>query len=535
MKNSFFIVPTVLFCLFFALNKGYAQSANTETTRTDVKISLSDEYQDKHKDNTDWRLFKDTTGNIYVLKMESMYIITGMKNYIEKYTPDLKQVFEKEVVNPSPPVKGQDLMYDELITLKGQTFIFGHYYKTNTMFTMKIDSSGSFGTPVKIADFGAGARIEKCAVKLSKDSSKVLLFPLLRFNIRNDTLRSLTFLVLDNDLKPIWEKKTALFSEVKPNIIVALTQERELNDFNVWNNGNVSALYPIPLDKKAKEGDFPAYKLCVFQAKEQEPKEFILDAVKKHIRSCEYLETNNPNKLVVVGTYTETLKTNFFNRELRTTGTFFFTVDMQTGVIDHVSINPFTDRMAQFMHIDTEKEKESVQHLKLINTHISDKNNVTLVLEQRYLTEQHGTAYMPNMTEFHSDIMLSIKYDDNGKIIYQNFIPKRLNSLGGSEGLYFISKTHDDKHIFLYNDHKTNIGKTLITWRDIFVIVPVDKSTTPRATKISETGRENTSELFSAKDQGYILQPNISLEYAPGVIITIGRTRKKFKLVKVTY
>ena len=168
--------------------------------------------------------------------------------------------------------------------------------------------------------------------------------------------------------------------------------------------------------------------------------------------------------------------------------------------------------------------------------HITDKNNILLSMEQKYIiVTRHTQGNMTyTTTTYYSEMMFNVKYDPDGKIIYQNFIPKRL-SAGSPFGMYHILATRGERHAMIFNDHRKNTEKKLDNYRDLSVARPGSDRTVARLVTVDEEGKRKISTLFAVKDEDFVLQPDISFKYAPGVIITMGVDGKKFKLIKIEY
>jgi hypothetical protein len=159
-----------------------------------------------------------------------------------------------------------------------------------------------------------------------------------------------------------------------------------------------------------------------------------------------------------------------------------------------------------------------------------------LSLEQEYyvvITHRNGnmtyTSYI-----YYSNMMFNVKYDTEGKIIYQNSIPKALD--GPSDfGMYHLLAPRGEKQALIFNDHRKNTEKKLETYKDLSSATPGSRNTVARLVTLDEQGKRKVSTLFSNRDEDFVLQPTISLKYAPGVIITMGVDGRKFKLIKVEF
>jgi hypothetical protein len=101
--------------------------------------------------------------------------------------------------------------------------------------------------------------------------------------------------------------------------------------------------------------------------------------------------------------------------------------------------------------------------------------------------------------------------------------------------MYHILAPLDEHQAVIFNDHRKNTNKKLTTYRDLSAADPSNQNTVARLVTVDEAGKRKSSVLFSAKDEDFVLQPNVKLSYAPGVIITMGINGKYFKLIRIEY
>ena len=537
-----------LMCLFVlsSFGMGYAQNTDSDNdpSAKDVKIKLnfSSEYENERKYTSVSYMLKDKEGNIYAIK-RGQAMLSRAKNYIEKYTPNLKQVFEKELTVEG--TDGNDLGFINAMSLKGQPYIFGDYYNREKdrryLFAIKISGNGVPGKPVKIAEFDSEKNAGSFYIKPSKDSSKVLIASILPFDKKKEALE-VAFSVLDGELKTVWQGKTAIPTEKKWSLFGGTSATTLLDNFTENNSGKVFALIQVPREKssKEKEDSYAFYKLYIFEDGAKESKKLTIDLNKKTIYSFELLESNNPDELIGTGTYSENKKTGWLglSENTGTNGTFFFKVNAQTGVVTSRSVNPFSRKMFEFMRISPEEQQkgEGIDYVKLRNYHITETNNVLLSLEQQYLivtTHTTGNSTYRTYT-YHSEVMFDVKYDPNGKIIYQTFFPKELVA-SGTTGMYHILAPRGERQAIIFNDHRKNTEKKLDDYKDMTSARPGSDRTVARLVTLDEEGKRKVSTLFAVKDEDFLLQPDVAFQYAPGVIITMGTHGKNFKLIKIEY
>jgi hypothetical protein len=202
--------------------------------------------------------------------------------------------------------------------------------------------------------------------------------------------------------------------------------------------------------------------------------------------------------------------------------------------------------MFEFMKLDEKDQQKGkgIDNLVFVFTSISANNNVLLSLSQDYEEEYVDARGRYVRTIYNSKTMFNIKYDANGKIMYQNYIPKSLESSSSTFGMRHILAPIGERYAMIFNDHQKNSEKKLETYRSMSTARPGSDRTVARLVSVDEKGRRKISTLFGKKDEDFVLQPYIELQYAPGVIITmaeLGQTfmsigkSKKFKLIKIEY
>jgi hypothetical protein len=537
-------LSAIIFLLNLLLSfNGYAQTDDSDASAKDfkVKLTFSNEYENDKKNTLVRYMMRDEKGNIYCIKFGVGGLFSKSKNYIEKYTPAMKQVFDEELVTAQ--TDGNDLGIVSAFTFNGKPYLFGDYYnKTKDkryLFALKVQDNGSLGKPQKIAEFESEKDAGSFLLKISKDSSKLMIVAQLPVDKKNLQI-PVVFSILDKEFKEVWKGKAAYDTEKKSGLFSGTTYTTVLDNFSVDNKGRVYALISLPREKSSKEKDdsYNFYKLYIYENGTKESKKFTIDLDKKTIYSFQLLQSSDPNEMIGVGTYSENRKLGWFSENVGTNGTFFFKINSETGTISKKSLNPFTNKMLDFMRIDAkDREKgEGINNVKLWDSWVTENNNILLSLEQKYLvvtTHRTGNTTYTTYT-YYSKMMFNVKYDPDGKIIYQNFVPKSLVA-ASDFGMYHLLAPRGERQALIFNDHRKNTEKKLEDYKDMSSARPGSDRTVARLVTIDEQGKRKVSTLFSNKDEDFVLQPNVSLKYAPGVVITMGVDGKKFKLIKVEY
>ena len=548
MRLSFIVL---LFNLLISYN-GFSQSNESDSTAKDfkVKLTFSNEYENDKKNTIVRYIMKDEKGNILAIKLGIGGFFSKSKNFVEKYTPSLKQVFDEELVTKQ--TDGNDLGIVNAFTFNGKPYIFGDYYNSTKdkryLFALKVQDNGSLGKPMKIAEFESEKDAGAFVLKLSKDSSKLMIVSQMPVDKKNSEI-PVMFSVLDTEFKEIWKGKAAYPTEKKWGLFSGTTYTTVLDNFSVDNKGRVFTLVQLPRDKdnKDKDDSYNFYKLFIYENGTTTSKKFTIDLDKKTIYSFQLLQTSNADEMIGVGTYSENKKLGWFSENVGTNGSFFFKINAQTGTITSKSINPFNKKVFEFMRIDSKDQAkgEGINNVKLWDSWVTENNNILLSLEQKYLVVSTYTSGNRTYTTrtYYSKMMFNVKYDANGKIIYQNFIPKSLSASETTFGMYHLLAPRGERHALIFNDHYKNTEKKLEDYKDMSTARPGSDRTVARLVTVDEAGKRKVSTLFSNKDEDYVLQPDVSLKYAPGVIITMGEMgssflsgkSKKFKLIKIEY
>jgi hypothetical protein len=365
-------------------------------------------------------------------------------------------------------------------------------------------------------------------------------------------------ILLDKEFKEIWTNKT--FFPANKNGYLAVYN----SGFLVDNKGRVMYLLEVQNDKESikKTGVDNYYDLLIYENGVTEPRRIKININKKTIFALNLVETSNPNEIITAGTYSEKANGGWFSKP-ETKGTFLLKINTETGVIGATSVNPFTKKILDFMRVEPRDQAQGggVKNVQLHNVLITDKNEIVMSMEEGWVEHMEATTSTsrsepfrgmsgaPNLTvvstknerarDFrYSRTMFTVKYDADGKIIYQNYIPKSLSGKNGSiYGLYHFVSTKGEIQAVVFNDHSKNAENTIKDFVYMKLGMPGYFPTVARLAQIDKDGKRKVSTLFNSKEEeDYILQPALSLQYADGVLITASIVDdKKFKLIKIEY
>jgi hypothetical protein len=293
--------------------------------------------------------------------------------------------------------------------------------------------------------------------------------------------------------------------------------------------------------------------VLVFENGVSESKKISLDLKKRTITSLNFIQTPKPDVMIAAGTYCESeYAKSRFGIYNTVNGTYLFKFDLANSTILNKSINPFSNEIYGFMNFSEkeQKKKKSIKDIYLWDIKQSDNGDVTLSLEQKDTEDPNGfsNSGSSNMNTpnsrlnnlFVSKTIFVVNYDSSFTVKYQTFIPKGIKIAGSDYGVplfgaYHILLRNKDKSALIFNDHKKNADKKMNDHSDISIAGVKGDNVVARMVTVNANGDKSSTVLFKGKDEDFILQPQIALQYSPNSIITLGIDNKKFKLIKIEY
>jgi hypothetical protein len=340
---------------------------------------------------------------------------------------------------------------------------------------------------------------------------------------------NIVFSVLNAQFKEDWKNK---YIFPKDTDIDAFGEVKMIQRFKVDNKGRVYTIMNLPIEKveKVKNGPKVSSKFFLFENGSREPKKINLDLGQKRICDYSFLPSLKSDEIVAIGSCTEVDK-DWFSSGSGINGSFFLKLNTQSYSIVTKSVNPFSRKMLGFMKT-TEKEEQKgigVGDFYMTDVVQTNKNNYLLSFEHNYNIERQGLKN----TEFYSDVIFHVKYDNNGKIIYQSYIPKAAFALNYDFGLGHILTPKGEEHSVIYNDSKKNADKVLEDYKDLSKANPGSSKCVIKMITMDEKGSQKTAILYDNKEDDFALIPHSSFQYAPGVIVSVAVDGKKYKLVKI--
>jgi hypothetical protein len=124
MKMRLSLIVLLLNLMFSPLV--FAQDTESDPTAKEVKVKVTfgSEYENDRKNTIVRYMLKDEKGAIYAIKLSIGGFLAKNKNYIEKYSPSMKQVFDKELTVSQ--TEGNELgivTFSAIVTTKQKTSV----------------------------------------------------------------------------------------------------------------------------------------------------------------------------------------------------------------------------------------------------------------------------------------------------------------------------------------------------------------------------------------------------------------------------
>ncbi len=513
-----------------------------------VKLAFSEEFTNERGGTMMSGFLKDMSGQIHLIRTSSGGWFAKAKTYISGYNADMKELYDNEL--DLGMVGADKLYYSQALTIGERPYIIAESYnestEKHTIYAIFLDKGGKLGNPQKLCQWEGGHQEDgNYELVLSRDKHKLLVFNILPIEKGEDKI-NVAFSVLDKDLNKLWSGKSKFSSEGKGNLLTGKRQSTKFRNLVVDNSSRVFVLVETEREDKKSNESTAITDLYQFMADDTEPIKYNLDLVGKDIDNLALIETSNPDELIGGGSYSTNKKSGWFGANRGSLGTFMFRLNVKTNEVKQKTIKPFSTSITNFMRL-SEKDKsksKGVIGLQLIWSYLTPNDNLVLALEQNYTVTKHSQGGM-SVSHF-SQVMLNIKYDKEGNVLYQTFVPKSIVSSGGTYskmGMSHILTPQGERHALIFNDHRKNIEKKINTSQDMATANILNMNgIVARFVNVDEQGRRKNSILFAGKDEDYILLPNVFLNYKPNTLITVGvylapfqALGKKFKLIKIEY
>jgi hypothetical protein len=479
----------------------------------------------------------DNTG-IYAIK--ERYGFGSIKYSIEHYNKNFEPTksFDLDLEED-----GRDCNVELVLQLHNKLFLFSSLpnarTKKNVLSVQEVNKTTLQPDKIKqkIAeiDFSGESRTNSGSykVKVSRDSSKVLIFYNLPYNKNEPEAFGVT--VLNDALKPLWSKE------------VRLPYEDELFDlesFRVDNDGDVYLLGLIYNDKrKSKRRGAPNYKYQVFAYRDKGKtlKEYPISLPDKFLTDMQIEVLNNKN-LICAGFYSE--KGTYSIR-----GTYFLTVDAANKDIKTKSFKEFgiefiTQNMTENQAAKTKRKEERGEENELFEYDldkllVGKDGSAVLLGEQYYVNTVTHTRFINGRSEsystthyYYNDI-IAVKINPAGKIEWAEKIAKRQHTT--DDGGFYSSYTMaviKGSICFIFNDNPKNLDYTGIGkvfnyhggQESLIMLVNLDQS-----------GKQKRQPLFRSLDVEVIARPKVCEQITNNEVILFGQRKKTQQFASVTF
>ncbi len=524
-----------IFLLSFVISIN-AQEQTEEKAK--VKMTSSPAYENDKSRTFIRSMMRDREGNIFIIK--NQYKVFGKpKLLVEKYSPELKQKFSKELVISG--TEGKDMDYLSATSIGGEPCVFSSFYNkdkdTRYLFVSKILEKGLLGKPQKISSYEADRKYDGAfELYFSKDSAKILVVNMLETKKKEKA--KFSYVVLDNQFQEIWKAEVTMPFE---------TRDVVLSDFAVDGSSRVFALATADNEEKGKDEASVIQELFMYENGAGKPKRYNLELKGKLVSQLRLHESLSGD-LVAVGSYASSRqKKAFFSRD-RTSplGTIFVKINRETGELGAKSVNQFSKKTFDFMNVKPSKieDGKGIDYMRLENSWVNGDGSICLDLEQNHVvitTRQNG-SFTSTTYHYYSQMAMLVKYDADGKVQNEVIVPKRMQSINDETGLRHIVSHSGSEVYFVYNDSPKNWGKKAETEDDIkFGISPesggISFKKKPHVVlcTVDENGKKKFARLFNFKDDDVFLNTEASLPYSDKSFIVVASYNKDFKLMKIAF
>ena len=514
---------TFIFVAFFLT----AATLNAQETGAAKKPSLAQLTFSEAVTGLPRYMFKDAKGAVYTIKNKD-----DNGQWLTKFDNTLKQVFEKQFIMPK---SNYDLAILNIFLWNGKPTIFcsGMFSQAvGQVFYFTVEEDGTLSPLQKLGNFTPKEEYLTCGIAVSPDSSKLLLYAELS-DEQNDLF---SFKVFDVELKEIWHTKSTFDArKIKKKAVTKSRTVALRKQYLIDNKGRFFVTTPVARkDERAtiNEGDY-YFEIHQFRQDTPKPKIYTIDFKGKTLYNFELCTTKNPDELLVFGTYTGYNIFSSSSGDGGVMGTFRLGIDVANGVVSNKIIQDFPNAFFDFMKVPKNEKAmgNGIKDIKLRASHLTENGHLMLLLEENYNQTKSFSS-----KEFYSDLAIFVKYDPDGKVLYQRYIPKKSNESSGSH-ILFLQK--EAREILIFNDNVKNRTKEITTYLDVEESDWTASNTRTYALLNGNNGEYEASIFMPSEDNTFVLQPNaVSIQYGPQSVIALVVSRKderKVKLVRIDY
>ncbi len=471
------------------------------------------------------------------------FTLSGHKDdlYLERYdSKNFKQEFSKKLVIPE--LEGKEQNIEGIYYLQNRFVLFTSLYnsKLNT-FTVHAYSFNGEGVmsnnSPELLSIEAQSRAEGGDVGffISDDSTRILMTHYAYF--KKEKKQRVVLTVLD--------EKFATVTEANEEFPSSDRDEYHLvSNYMINNSGEIFFLHTKVIPAAKKEPAQSIYTIVSFTAKGERQRDFPVDLEGKRIDRLLFSFDVNEN-LLVSGFY-ETKSGKGLFRYTGISGTFFMSLDKNTGAEKEKSFQEFDKSLLENYYTPKQMEKSPLLPNSFVPRQIIQKEDggVLSVYEQYSYSYSSGNGQAVEVT-YYGDLLVT-NINPDGTIKWVKIIPKRQmfvqrkasiglgvggGGAGASVGYMFNLKSDqtiyysyllaitDDKIVFVFNDDPQN--KDVIPASESEMITKA-KGAIPMMVTLSESGETTKKTLFEATDFDVMIRPRISFQSSDTRILIYG-------------
>jgi hypothetical protein len=433
---------------------------------------------------------KGTTFNDLVATVDDGFII--YKRYkesyhFEYYNETLKRVKQGDI--PAPKQKGVSRTVEGFIQMDKRVYMLFSVTdgkaETNSLLIQEISTETlkAKGTEreiykIKGEQFYKNFANAFCQFSISRDGSKLAIA--FKLAEDKDKTQNWMLMVLDSEMNLMWEAQQSMkhaegklrlngenwFMAAGGNFFFRIPGSDTDDAFEVSNDGSMYFWAQLDRGKEVKDDDerFDNYFFKV-NGSGKHMAEFGLPEKKKYRAFTFFLRENG--ELVVAGYYNN-VDTDRKTRSFGIDGVYYLVYDIETASAKKVNYNEFDREFAMKFKPEKEQEKAKKDEEKGKDVGIRDlqlrvigegpDGSLILSGETHYYRVYYDSKGNARYTYFSQNIYVSY-VDSEGKIVWNQVIPKNQITSGGPVGHGFTYLSSGNKLYYLYNDNFKNLAK----------------------------------------------------------------------------
>lgn len=515
MKKPYFLLSFL--CFLFV--------ANMPASAQNVHVDWGNVEKSARRTVTTKIIGRDASG-FYVLSQKS---IGRDEIYLEKYDNKSNQLFQKELVFPSPD--GKKVAFENILMVDDQLLMFTSFYNKkqdkNYAFVSKVSKDGTVDNKFKQIDEITAEKKRNNGnfdFILSHDSSKILVYH--NEPYEKNAQERFSVKVMDKDLNILWGKEISVPFRDK---------DFSISNYTVSNDNKVYMLAKIQEGKREKKGGKPNYKYIVlsYAEKEKEPNEYLISLGDKFISDITF-ELDGKNNLTCAGFYSQ-------KNSSGVGGTFFMKIDAKSKNVTSKNIKDFDAKiLGQFMsERKAKKESSELANYDIRKLITKEDGGSVLVAEQYYViqrtytTTTNGVTTTRTVTYYYYNDIIMVDIAKSGDINWVTRIPKmQVTTEDGGYYSSFALCIYKDKIHLVYNDNKKNVSN--YDPKKMRQMGKVKKTVTMLVT-VDSKGEYTKTPLFTNKKAAAIARPKLHLQTTKDELVMQAVKGRNFMFGKLNF